>query len=75
MAIGACASLERPRAGGIEPLTAVALLEAQDAQILAIALLGMRTTVQCRANQRLDVRADLAAQAIKRDGVHSRCFW
>jgi len=60
VAIGARTRLERPGAGSIEPHAAVALLEPQDAQARAIALLWVWTTVQNRPDQRLHVSADLA---------------
>src|SRR5712691_755191 len=58
MAIGAGLDGAGAGTGGLEPLRAVALGEAQDAEARAIALLGMRTIRENRLHQRGGLRAD-----------------
>ena len=53
MAIGARADGDRARARGLEPLGAVALGEAQDAEARAVALLGVRAIGEDRLDQLL----------------------
>src|SRR5215467_10814427 len=58
--VGARPDLERPAAGGLEPLAAIGLGQPQDADAGAEALLGVRAFAQDDLDQRRGVAADRA---------------
>ena len=64
---------DRAGAGGVEPLGAVLLRQAEDAQARAIALLGMGPALEKGLDERFGVAPMVAPQPIKREGLHSRC--
>src|SRR6202790_2022229 len=59
-AVGSRADLQRPAAGGLQPLGPVASDEPHDADAGAEALLGVRALAQDDLDQRRGLRADLA---------------
>src|SRR5215468_8888131 len=60
---GARADLQRPAAGGVQPITAIALGQAEDADRGAKALLGVRALAHDDLDQRGGVASDLAGFA------------